>query len=111
MGLAIIGIVIDVLSMRLFFQHNTTVNPHNPSKSEQLVTSGIYQYSRNPMYVGMALLLTAVGIWIGNWMVVPALLLFVWFLTRFQIIPEEEILREKFGEAYGDYCMKVRRWI
>ena len=109
--IGILGIAIDIFSVRLFFKNNTTVNPHDPSKSEWLVTTGIYRFTRNPMYVGMALLLIAVGIWFGNWSFVPSTALFILYLTRYQIIPEEQMLRSKFGEAYEKYCEKVRRWI
>jgi len=109
--LAVLGIAIDIFSVRLFFKNNTTVNPHDPSKSEWLVTTGIYRFTRNPMYVGMAILLVAVGVWFGSWAFVPAAGLFILYLTRYQIIPEEQMLRKKFGEAYDRYCEKVRRWI
>ncbi|MGI9352726.1 MAG: methyltransferase family protein [Rhizobiaceae bacterium] len=109
--LVVCGLLIDVLAIRLFSQAKTTISPLDPSKSEQLVTGGIYRRTRNPMYIGMVIFVSAFGIWIGNWSFVAILVLFVWYIIKFQIKPEEEALREKFGESYEKYCTEVRRWV
>jgi len=103
--------IILFFSIRLFSKENTTVNPYTPEKSGRLVTTGIYRFTRNPMYLGMAVLLFAQGMWLGTWVFVPVLVLFVSYMTCFQILPEEEALIEKFDEEYAEYCTKVRRWI
>ena len=109
--LAACGLAIDISAIRLFSRAKTTVNPLDPGKSEQLVTEGIYRYTRNPMYVGLVVFLLAFGMWIGSLSVLPILCLFVWYITKFQIIPEEKALREKFGDSYVNYCAAVRRWV
>lgn len=105
------GIVVDFVAIRQFTKAQTTINPNQPSKTSALVTDGIYRYTRNPMYLGMVIFLSAFGIWMGNWLFIPVAAIFIWFISRFQIRPEEEILLEKFGEPYGEYCLEVRRWI
>ena len=94
-----------------FFKFKTTVDPMKPEKANKLVTVGVYHITRNPMYVGMLLLLTGLGIKLANPLNFLMLLLFIWFISRFQIKPEEEALKEKFGASYETYCKKVRRWI
>lgn len=106
-----LGILIDLVSVGLFAKLKTTVSPFSPHKTEKLVTTGFYQYTRNPMYLGMVVILTGLGIWLGNFgsfILIPG---FMWFVTHFQIIPEEEILREKLGDEYENYTKRVRRWI
>jgi len=106
-----IGVTIDLLALRIFHQSGTTVSPFSPDKTSSLVATGIYRYTRNPMYLGMVFLLVGFTVWFGA---VPGLLiiaLFIWSITELQIKPEEAVLLEKFGESYTDYCQKVRRWI
>ena len=111
LGLCIIGGAVDLMAVALFIRNKTTVSPVAPQRTDKLVVEGIYRYTRNPMYLGMALLILAIGLWVGNATVFPALALFIWYITTFQIMPEEAALLEKFGSAYEDYCSKVRRWI
>ena len=96
---------------RGFKKAETTINPIKPQETSQLVTTGIYGRTRNPMYVGLTIILLAWVIWTSNATGVLALPLFMVTLTHFQIIPEEEILTEKFGEDYKDYSARVRRWL
>jgi protein-S-isoprenylcysteine O-methyltransferase Ste14 len=89
----------------------TTVNPMAPEKASALVTGGTYRISRNPMYLGLLLLLIALAVYWGTLaalIVVPA---FVWYMTEFQIKPEEESLRKHFGAEYEAYLDRVRRWL
>ncbi len=106
-----IGIIIEFWSVWLFIRARTTVNPLKPEKSKALVASGMYKYTRNPMYLGMLLLLIGWTIWLGNPVGLPMLFIFVWYLTQFQIKPEEQALAELFGEQYNDYMQRVRRWL
>src|SRR5690606_40976871 len=74
------------------------------------ISSGIYRYTRNPMYLGFLLILAGYGVWLAN---LPALLWligYVLYLTRFQIIPEERWLSQKFGADFQYYRERVRRW-
>jgi protein-S-isoprenylcysteine O-methyltransferase Ste14 len=100
-----------VAAMRLFRRAETTVSPLDPRKTSRLVTGGIYRWSRNPMYLGLTLLLAGWAVALGSLspLLVPPL--FVLVLTRVQILPEERILRERFGDDYESYCRTVGRWI
>ena len=82
-----------------------------PESAEQLVTNGIYQLSRNPMYLGATLILLALAVYLRNSMAFVAMPLFMIYLTLFQIRPEERILAEKFGEEFESYRKAVRRWL
>lgn len=108
----LIGIAIGILCFSLiqFFGNKTTANPTNPSKTSKLVTKGLYQFSRNPMYLAMLLLLIAFGLKLGNAFNVLLAAGFVSYMNRFQIIPEEKMLLEKFGKDFTIYCTKTRRW-
>ncbi len=109
--LAALGIAIELVSIIAFFRARTTVNPLAPQRAEALVVTGLYRFSRNPMYLGMAILLVGWGIWLGNAASIALVLLFTGFITRFQIKPEEAALSDSFGDDYRAYCAKVRRWI
>lgn len=105
-----LAMVVGAVSLFQFFKSKTSVDPTAPSKASQLVTSGLYQYSRNPMYLGMLLILLAWGIWLGNAFNVLLAAGFVSYMNKFQIIPEEEALQRLFGKPYKQYCTLVRRW-
>ncbi len=93
-----------------FVRRRTTVNPLTPQRSRVLVVSGFYRVSRNPMYLGMLCLLLAWAWWLQQWPALLGPLLFVLWLNRFQIAPEERALLALFGEGYAAYCRRVRRW-
>ena len=109
--ICIIGIGIDLVSVGLFAREKTTVSPFSPNKTSALITSGIYKFTRNPMYLGMTCILTGLAVWLGNYACFLMIPCFIWYITQLQIIPEEEILLERFGEEYGEYMLRVRRWI
>ena len=95
-----------------FKRAKTTVNPYSFDNVNTLVTSGVFGYSRNPMYLAMALALLGIGCIVGK--VVLAVLVvmgFVSYLTKFQILPEERLLSGLFGSEYHQYCQQVRRWV
>ncbi|HHT7855308.1 methyltransferase family protein [Pasteurella multocida] len=98
-------------SLWQFWQAKTTVDPIRLENSSALVVSGIYQFSRNPMYLSLALLLLAWGLWLASLSAVLFLVVFVFCITQFQIKPEERQLEKLFGDAYLDYKQKVRRWL
>lgn len=83
----------------------------NPQNASALVSTGIYQYTRNPMYLGMALILFGAAIRLGNPIGFFGPLFFVTFITRFQIKAEEAALAKVFGQDFVKYSRKVRRWI
>lgn len=108
---AAVGAAIAVAARMRFRRVGTTVNPLDPSKASRLVTDGVFRVSRNPMYLGLVLLLIGWAIWLGSaspWLVPP---LFVIVLTVAQIIPEEKALSRRFGEQYLSYRRSVARWI
>ncbi|MEQ9404853.1 MAG: isoprenylcysteine carboxylmethyltransferase family protein [Cyclobacteriaceae bacterium] len=107
-GLCIICVAAGLYA---FYKLKTTVDPMNPDHASNLVTIGIYHFTRNPMYLGMFWMLAAWGVKLGNPLNFLWLIFFVSYMTRFQIRPEEEALGEKFGTSYQEYCKKVRRWI
>ncbi|MGF6147737.1 Putative protein-S-isoprenylcysteine methyltransferase [Kingella potus] len=94
-----------------FHRHRTTANPHTPEQSRLVVSDGIYRFSRNPMYLGMVLLLAAWALQLAQAAAWAGVAVFAAYITRFQIIPEERILSVRFGEAYRAYCCQTRRWL
>lgn len=111
LGLIALAFVVDFWSLGLFFRARTTFNPMHPERTQTLVTTGTYRYTRNPMYVGMLVILLGWGIYLGNLSTFALLPVFVWVLTHQQIIPEEQALTQHFGQAYLDYQQRVPRWL
>ena len=109
--LFILSIAIIVTAVVSFKRSQTTVNPSTPENTSKIVDRGIYSYSRNPMYLAMALSLLGLCVFVENYLTFSIMPLFVWYLTRFQIIPEERMLTQHFGEQYTEYCCRVRRWV
>lgn len=104
------AILIALIAMFQFYRSRTTIDPRDPSKVTRLVTKGVYNYSRNPMYLALLLLLLAWGLWLGNAFNTIIAAGFVAYMNRFQIMPEEKALRDRFGKAYDQYAIRVRRW-
>ena len=94
-----------------FRRASTTVNPLRPEGVSSLVTSGIYRVTRNPMYLGFLLALIGWAIWLGHPLSALMVPLFVAYMSRFQIGPEERVLRAQFGDAFGAYSATTRRWV
>lgn len=94
-----------------FHSAGTTVDPRYPGKATQLVVRGVYRYSRNPMYLGLLVLLIAWAIYLSNLLGFVGPAAFVLTMNRLQIIPEEEAMEARFGDEYRAYREKVRRWI
>jgi len=110
-AVACAGIGIDIVGAIAFRRARTTINPLRPNATSALVTTGVYRFTRNPMYVGQAVVLLAWAIWLASlpaWLGLPA---FVLYISRFQIAPEERALTAIFGAAFADYQSKVRRWL
>ena len=107
----ILGIVTLGSAVSSFKKHETTINPIAIKKASSLVISGAFKYSRNPMYLGMVFFLLAIT---AKFNVIGGILitfLFASFITKFQIIPEEEAMHEIFGEEFDSYKQKTRRWL
>ncbi|HAS8402563.1 methyltransferase family protein [Vibrio vulnificus] len=103
--------VIGIAGVLAFRQAQTTVNPVKPESASTVVSNGIFAYTRNPMYLALLLLLLAYAIWLENMLSFAGCPLFVAYMNRFQIYPEERALEGLFGERYLVYKQKVRRWI
>ncbi|MFP8489719.1 methyltransferase family protein [Gracilimonas sp. Q87] len=110
-GCFAVGVIIGLLAVIEFIRKRTTVNPHKPENSSKLVTSGVYTYSRNPMYLALLIALISAVLYWGNPFILVVLPIFVWYMNEFQIKPEEEIMEQKFGVEFSEYKKKVRRWL
>lgn len=114
-GLAILwgvlGLAIEIAAALAFVARKTTLLPWAPERTGTLVTSGLFRVSRNPMYLGQALLLGAWSLYTGTWTALLAVPAYVLYMNRFQIGPEERILAAKFGADYDAYRARVRRWV
>ncbi len=110
-GLFTLGLAIELVAIITFRRAKTTINPLTPRASSQLVTRGIYQYSRNPMYVGMVCQLLALAFYLAAPVSLLGLPLFVVVLNELQIKPEECVLGKGFGSSYREYQQQVRRWL
>lgn len=109
--LVMAGLLFVLAGGLAFRRAKTTVNPLKPASASALVTSGIYQYTRNPMYVGFALWLLAWGLYLASPLVLLGVLGFVLYMNRFQIYPEERALGQLFGADFAAYRQRVRRWL
>lgn len=103
--------VIGIAGVVQFRRAKTTVNPVQPHKATTVVDSGVFHYSRNPMYLGLLLLLVGFAYWHQNIISFAVVAGFVVYMNRFQIVPEERALEHLFGEDYVDYKTRVRRWL
>jgi protein-S-isoprenylcysteine O-methyltransferase Ste14 len=105
----IISLLFMITSLRKFFQSKNTLILIKPASSLQ--TNGIYRISRNPMYVGLAVMYLGISCLIGNWwniILFPILLLVI---QEYIIKREEKYLERAFGQKYLDYKNRVRRWL
>jgi protein-S-isoprenylcysteine O-methyltransferase Ste14 len=111
LGLVVAGVVISALGVVSFRRAGTTVNPIKPETAGSLVVSGIYRRTRNPMYLGFLLGLAGLAVFLSNALAFIFLPVFVLYLNRFQIRPEERALASLFGKDFAAYQSKVRRWL
>ena len=109
--IALAGIALGVSGIMIFRRMQTTVHPSTPDKASAIVDAGVYRFSRNPMYLGLALILAGWAVFLGDVANLLLIVVFVAYMNRFQIRPEERVLEAKFGTAYTDYKASVRRWL
>jgi len=110
--LVLAGLLICGLGLLSFYRAMTTVNPRNPNAATSLVSKGIYRFSRNPMYLGFVLILVGWGVYLAHilaLLLVPAV--YVVYMNRFQIAPEEQALHRVFGDEFVLYKSRVRKWL
>lgn len=107
----IVALGVIATAVATFRRLQTTVNPLQPKSASALATSGIFSYSRNPMYLGMLLILIALSVYTGalaSVLLLPSFVAYIWIM---QIAPEEQAMSELFGDEFSDYCHRVRRWL
>ncbi|WP_166256554.1 methyltransferase family protein [Marinobacter salicampi] len=109
--LLISGFVVILAAVVSFRRASTTVNPVAPDLASSIVTTGIYRYSRNPMYLGFLLVLAAWAVMLSHILAFVLLPAYVVYMNRYQIRPEERALKKKFGQAFLNYKASVRRWL
>ncbi|SFR44835.1 methyltransferase family protein [Litoreibacter janthinus] len=108
-GLMAVGLLLIVWSAIWFWRRKTTIEPHHAPTA--LIVEGPYRLSRNPIYLGMALILSGVIVWMGQaagFILIP---IFVTVINRRFVIPEEAMLRKVFGTSAEAYLQATRRWI
>jgi|TARA_X000001036_G_scaffold106896_1_gene99967 protein-S-isoprenylcysteine O-methyltransferase Ste14 len=111
MFLLLLGFFILISAVKLFRNDKTTVNPLSPEQATKLVTNGIFKISRNPMYLGMAVILASVAVFFNIIGGIIFMALFCLYITKFQIIPEEKAMKELFAQDFEQYMKATRRWI
>ena len=109
--LLICGIIIIRTAFLLFKNRQTTINPLNLTKTSSLVNTGIFKYTRNPMYLGMVFILLSIALKFNLYGGIIVIFLFFSFITKFQIIPEEKAMENLFGQEYEKYKETTRRWL
>ena len=107
----LIGMLILINPIFKFIKSKTTIDPIKFKKVNKLITTGIYKYSRNPMYLGLLMIVTSTSLFYLNIFSITTPFLFYFWINRFQIKREEIFLTEKFGKEYLLYRTKTRRWI
>ena len=119
------GLILDIFSVLLlacgtiiirtaflsFKNYQTTINPLNLTKTSSLVNTGIFKYTRNPMYLGMVFILLSIALKFNLYGGLIVIWLFFSFITKFQIIPEEKAMEKLFGQKFNNYKKKTRRWL
>ena len=105
------GLIIILSAIILFKKYQTTITPLNPSNATKLITDGIYKFSRNPMYLGLLLVLVGISIILNLTGGFFFILLFILYINLFQIIPEENAMVDLFKDEFLEYKKNVRRWI
>jgi protein-S-isoprenylcysteine O-methyltransferase Ste14 len=105
------GAVTIVLGAASFRRAGTTFNPMKPDSTSSLVVSGVYALTRNPMYLGFLLVLVGLAIFLSNALAFLLLPVFIFYMNRFQIAPEERALTSRFGQEFVAYKSRVRRWL
>ena len=107
----VVGIAFSAAGLLAFRRARTTVNPTKPDQASALVSGGVYRITRNPMYVGLTCILVAWAVLLSSVLALVGPLVFVPYIGRFQIAPEERALAKLFGSEYAAYQARVRRWL
>jgi protein-S-isoprenylcysteine O-methyltransferase Ste14 len=108
--LLLLALILGLTGLVQFYMDKTSLDPIKPEKTTQLVTKGVFSFTRNPMYLALLLVLLAWGLWLGNAFNTILAAGFVMYMNKFHILPEEMALAKLFGKEYAQYCVRVRRW-
>ncbi len=112
LGIALVAVawIPPLWAFVLFRREGTEINPTSPA-NRKLVTSGPYQFTRNPMYLGLVLLALGIAVWVGAWPMFMAPVAGFTTANWIHIPFEEARMRRQFGAAYDAYVARVRRWV
>ena len=110
-AIAVLGGSVALAGDLEFKRARTTINPFKPQNATVLVTSGVYRFTRNPMYLGLLLVLLGWCLFLCSALALLGPVAFVAYINRFQIVPEERVLLAKFGSAYSEFAASARRWL
>jgi len=112
LGILLVAIswILPVWAIVLFRREGTEVEPTSPT-NRKLITSGPYQFTRNPMYLGLVILTLGIATWVGAWPMFGAPIALFATANWVHIPFEEAKMRRQFGAAYDNYVARVRRWI
>ena len=108
-GIIIAGVVMIVFAKLAFKKFNQPSAPGKPTTT--IVTTGVFRYSRNPLYTGLALVLSGLGLATNILWLIILTAPMAFMIQRVLILPEEQYLLEEFGKTYRDYMSRVRRWL
>jgi protein-S-isoprenylcysteine O-methyltransferase Ste14 len=111
LAIAAAGVALAGAGVLFFRRAGANIDPHRIDRGDALVTGGPYRFTRNPMYLGITLVLCAYAVYLSRPIELVGPVAFAAYLTRFQIAPEERAMRAKFGAAYAQYAHATRRWI
>ena len=109
--IALVGAAFGFTAMAAFVRARTTMNPTKPSATSSLVTTGVFRVSCNPMYVSLVLYLIAWAVYLSNWLALLLVPVFMLYIDRLQVKPEEQALSALYGPEYAEYKSRVRRWL
>lgn len=108
-ALIVCGLALAVVAARLFTRHDTAIKPFEPSTA--LVTTGVYRFTRNPMYLSMLMILAGAAWYLGTAGAFAPLPVLALILDQRFVRHEEAMLEQTFGASYADYRRRVRRWL
>lgn len=109
--LTLTGLIVATVGVASFRRVKTTVNPLHPSAASTLVIAGIYRFTRNPMYLGLLLILLGWAAHLGSLLALIFPAVYIPLMNWLQIVPEEKALAAKFGSQFAEYQSQVRRWL
>lgn len=108
-GIVVLGFTLALISAFQFWKFKTHIEPWKPASV--LIDTGVFAYSRNPIYLAFVLVTCGAGLYLESVGVVLSNIFAIWLLYDFVITKEEKYLETLFGEQYREYKQRVRRWL